>query len=55
MGTGTTSIGCEKIGCSSIGIELDKATFDFSKERIKEYIGDFEALEEVNIFNIEWL
>jgi site-specific DNA-methyltransferase (adenine-specific) len=55
MGTGTTSIGCEKIGCSSIGIELDKATFDFSKERIKEYIGDFGALKEENIFNIELL
>ena len=55
MGTGTTAIGCEKIGCSSIGIELDKATFDFSKERIKEYIGDFGALKEENIFNIELL
>lgn len=53
MGTGTTAIGCEKIGCSSIGIELDKMGFDYSINRIKEYIGEFEKLKENNLFNME--
>lgn len=54
MGTGTTAIGCEKIGCSSIGIELDRETYMFSKERIREYIGDFESMENTtNLFNFE--
>lgn len=52
MGTGTTAIGCEKIGCSSVGIELDTLTYDFSKERVKEYIGEFDKLEETNLFTI---
>lgn len=49
--TGTTAIGCEKIGCRSIGIELDKATYDFSKDRIREYIGEFEKVDSYNLFN----
>lgn len=52
MGTGTTAIGCEKIGCKSIGVELDKETYEFSKERIREYIGDFENVSTINLFNI---
>ncbi len=51
MGTGTTAIGCEKIGCRSIGIELDKATYKFSKDRIREYIGEFEKTDSYNLFN----
>lgn len=54
MGTGTTAIGCEKIGCKSIGIELDTKTYKFSKERIREFVGDFEAMEEdYNMFNFD--
>ena len=52
MGTGTTAIGCEKIGCSSVGIELDEAGYKFSLERIKAHIGDFETLKETNLFNV---
>lgn len=52
MGTGTTTIGCQKIGCSSVGIELDTLTYKFSKERIKEFLGLFEDLDEINLFNI---
>ena len=51
MGTGTTAIGCEKIGCSSVGIELDTLTYDFSRERVREFIGEFENLKEYNLFN----
>lgn len=51
MGTGTTAIGCEKIGCSSVGIELDSLTYNHSLGRIKAFIGDFENLDEVNLFN----
>lgn len=51
MGTGTTAIGCEKIGCSSVGIELDNLTFNHSIERVKAFIGDFKSLDENNIFN----
>ena len=51
MGTGTTAIGCEKIGCRSIGVELDRATYDFSKNRIREYIGEFEKVDSYNLFN----
>lgn len=54
MGTGTTAIGCEKIGCGSIGIELDTMGYNYSKDRIKEYIGDFESMENSNnLFNFE--
>lgn len=35
-GTGTTLNGCEKYGCSSIGIELSHAQVDFTNERLKK-------------------
>ena len=53
MGTGTTSVGCEKIGYKSIGIELCEDTYNYSLERVKNYIGSFEDLEETNLFNWE--
>ena len=53
MGTGTTFIGCEKIGCKCVGIELDEKTYQHSKERLKAFQGDFKGLEdETNLFNI---
>lgn len=54
MGTSTTAVGCEKIGCSSVGIELDRETYLFGKNRIREYIGAFDEVEgEENLFNLE--
>lgn len=51
MGTGTTAIGCEKIGCSSVGIELDKMTYNHSINRVNSFIGKFEQIEETNLFS----
>lgn len=40
MGTGTTSIACEKLNCCSYGVELDRMTFEFSIDRLNKYIYD---------------
>lgn len=38
MGTGTTAVGCEKIGCGSIGIELDDETYKYSINRLASIV-----------------
>ena len=43
----------KKIGYKSIGIELCEDTYNYSLERVKNYIGSFEDLEETNLFNWE--
>lgn len=51
MGTGTTSIGCEKIGCFSIGIEIDETNFEFSLDRMRAFKGNLQELSQTNLFN----
>jgi DNA modification methylase len=56
MGTHTTAIGCEKIGCKWVGIELDKETRLYGLDRVRGFIGDFEHIEKYggnNLFTIE--
>lgn len=52
MGTHTTAIACEKIGCRWLGIELDKETFIYGCDRVKGYIGKFEKLQKYGAYNL---
>jgi site-specific DNA-methyltransferase (adenine-specific) len=40
MGTHTTAIACETIGCKWIGIEIDKDTYTYGTDRVNYFIGD---------------
>jgi DNA modification methylase len=56
MGTHTTGIACEKIGCHWIGIELDEETFVYGIDRISNFKGNFSKVLKYgkdNLFNIE--
>lgn len=55
MGTHTTAIGCEKIGCKWIGIELDEDTYKHGIDRVNDYIGEYIDREttQIDIFNYE--
>ena len=52
MGTHTTAIGCEKIGCKWIGIEKDKKTYTYGCDRVNGFIGRFEKLKLNGSYNI---
>lgn len=52
MGTHSTAIACERIGCEWIGIELDKETYDYGRDRVNNFIGNFEEASEKTLFNI---
>lgn len=41
MGTHTTAVGCEKLGCKWIGIELDKDTLIYGRDRVNGYLGNY--------------
>lgn len=41
MGTHTTAIACEKIGCHWVGIELDLDTYIYGTDRVKNFLGDY--------------
>jgi DNA modification methylase len=52
MGTHTTAVACEKIGCPWIGIELDEKTFVFGKDRVNAFIGKYSELEKHGAHNL---
>lgn len=55
MGTHTTAIGCEKLGCKWLGIELDEETYIFGCDRVKNFIGDYKNVQKYgtnNLFNL---
>lgn len=52
MGTHTTAIACEKLGCSWLGIELDEDTFVFGKDRVNAFLGNFTKIEKHGANNI---
>jgi DNA modification methylase len=52
MGTHTTALACEKIGCGWIGIELDKETQTFGCDRIKSFLGDFKSISKYGSHNL---
>lgn len=45
MGTHTTAIACEKIGCKWMGIELDKDTFIYGCDRVNNWIGEYTKVQ----------
>lgn len=52
MGTHTTAIGCEKIGCHWIGIELDKETFTYGCDRVHGFLGEFSKIQKHGVDNL---
>jgi DNA modification methylase len=56
MGTHTTAIGCEKVGCSWIGIEIDHETFIHGVDRVNYFIGNFKDIidkKEISLFDFQ--
>jgi DNA modification methylase len=54
MGTHTTAIGCEKIGCEWIGIEIDEETRVHGVDRVNYFIGQFNKIikkEGISLFD----
>jgi DNA modification methylase len=39
MGTHTTAIACETIGCKWVGIEIDKQTYTYGTDRVNYFVG----------------
>lgn len=52
MGTHTTAIACEKLGCGWLGIELDKETHTYGCDRVKAFLGDFKGITKHGANNI---
>jgi DNA modification methylase len=44
MGTHTTAIGCEKVGCKWIGIEIDEETRVYGIDRVNYYLGNLSKI-----------
>lgn len=44
MGTHTTAIACEKMGCQWIGIEIDADTRVYGIDRVNSFLGNFSKL-----------
>ncbi len=55
MGTHTTAIACEEIGCKWIGIELDKETQTYGCDRVRAFLSEYTKIEKYgaeNLFSI---
>jgi len=55
MGTHTTAIACETIGCKWVGIEIDKETYTYGTDRVNYFVGDLTKVSkkenQVSIFD----
>lgn len=53
MGTHSTAVACERIGCEWVGIELDEETYQYGKDRVNNFVGHYEEVSEFTLFNVE--
>jgi DNA modification methylase len=54
MGTHTTAIGCQKLGCKWIGIEIDQETYNYGVDRVNYFAGNLTKIinkKEVSLFD----
>ncbi len=52
MGTHTTAIGCEKVGCKWIGIELDPETQIYGLDRVNNFVGNYKKVVKYGAGNL---